>query len=433
MFDKAGLFMINKAQAEFRTRHNTDSREFATWYDNEDIQRLIWQIYQNIPANKKHNFLKPYVFYDNMEKDEATTLNKLLDVCHQLLREKNLKYLPFILKPRILPHFYAGIIHINPDYIYIFDPVGSNLNNVKFRDCFKVPSYNQIGDLRVIVASEKIQNTVYEEGLVSCGPLCVEFLDYIMNHPEIVPESNFPSSIIPPQFDELRQSDLEKYQTSILTIRQKHDRYLGQLSDEQLESNEFGDFYQELTSVLLSLESGDEDGEKYTDSVFQPSALTVKYNTEDIKHIIQQIYQNISPRMQQRFIQPHVFDTKTLNLDLELSARYQLLHEKNLNYFPFLFMSKLSQHFYAGLVLRNPNSVYLFIPNGVIPAHEKVEVHLGLSSKFFIANLPLVISPQANPRLPNNREVCTLLSIEFLDYIMNHEKTFEKGQVLKML
>lgn len=108
MFDKTGFFMINKAQTEFRTRNNVDSREFETWYANEDVQRLIWQIYQNIPADQKQHFLKPYVFYDNMEKNKVTRLNKLLDVCHQLLREHNLKYLPFILKPNRLPHFFAG-------------------------------------------------------------------------------------------------------------------------------------------------------------------------------------------------------------------------------------------------------------------------------------------------------------------------------------
>ncbi len=414
---------MNKAQAEFRSRYHTDSRAFATWYDNEDVQRLIWQIYQNIPSDKKHHFLRPYVFYDNMEKNKATTLDKLLDVCHQLLREHNLKYLPFILKPKIHPHFYAGFIHINPDYIYIFDPLGSTLNNVKFRDCFQVSRSNQIGDLRVIVSSEHIQNTVYEEELVSCGPLCVEFIDYIMTHPEVVPDSNFPNSIMPPQFAELMQSSLELYQTSIVTIREKHDRYLSQLSDEQLTSSEFEGFYQDITSALLYLET---EEEKNAVSEFQPSALTVNYHAEDVKHIIQQIYQNVSPKMQQCFSQPHIFDTNTLDLDSELSARYRILREKNLNYFPFLFKPKSSEHFYAGLVLRNPNSVYLFIPNGVIPVNEKLEVHLGLSSKFFIGNLPLVVSPQAQPRLPNNRNVCTLLSIEFLDYIMNHEKTFEK-------
>ncbi len=92
--------MINKAQTLFISRGNLDSREYSTWYDNEDVQHLVYQIYRSIPSTKKQFFAKPYVFFDNVEKNEATTLDKLLGVCHQSLREDNLPFLPFILKPR---------------------------------------------------------------------------------------------------------------------------------------------------------------------------------------------------------------------------------------------------------------------------------------------------------------------------------------------
>ena len=413
--------MISKAQLAFRTRHDSDSRAFETWYDNEDVQRLIWQIYQEVPENKKQLFAKPYVFYDNLEKDEATALDKLLEACFLLLREQNLKFLPFILKPRILPHFYAGFIHVNSDYIYIFDPVGTDLNNKKFRDCFKLSHSNQIGNLRVIVSAEQIQNTTYEKGLVSCGPICVEFLDYLMNHPEIVPESNPSESVISPLLIELKNNRFENYRDSMITLRNKHDRYLGQLSDQQLASTEFDGFYQEITSALLGL--GTEE-EEYASLVDQPSIPTINYSTKEIKQIVQQMYQNISPAIQQFFLEPHIFDNESLNLELELPERYQSLREKKLNYFPFLFKPKASPYFCAGLIINQPRSIYLFIPNGVIPAHKKWHTHLGLSSRFFIGDLPLIVSPQGQRHLPSNGTI----SIEFLDYIMNHKNAFEKPQ-----
>ena len=420
--------MINKAQTEFRTQDQADSRAFETWYRNEDVQRLIWQIYQDIPADKKYHFLKPYVFYDGLD-NEATTLDKLLGACHLLLLEQHLKYLPFILKPGMTQHFCAGFIHVDPDYIYIFDPLGSSLSTNSFRKRFGVSTSNQIADLPVIVSSEKIQNPRYEDkgGFVSCGPLCVEFLDYIMNHPEVVPDSSVPtSSIISPDFGALIESDPEGYRTFIVTIREKHDRYLSALSDELLASEAFQGFYQELTSALVSLGTVAEKDD--TVLGFEPSAFTVNYNTENVERIIQQIYQNTSPDMQPLFIRPHVYDSENLNLVDELPARHQILVEKKLNYFPFLFKPKLSQHFYAGLVVRNPKFVYLFIQNGAIqPAPSpNLIAHLGLLSRHFIGNLALQVSPLTLLGLPDNTNICTLLSIEFLDYIMNHEKTFKR-------
>lgn len=414
---------MSKAQTEFRTRDGTDSREFAVWYANEDVQRLIWQIYQNIPADKKRHFLKPFVFYDNMEKNKDTTLDKLLSACHHVLREHNLKFLPFIVKPKILPHFYAGFIHINPDYIYIFDPVGTNIQDAKFRDCFGVSKTNQIGDLRVIASAEKIQNTTYEESLVSCGPLCIEFLDYIMSNPELVPSTNMPNSIVSPQFTELMRSDFSNYTKSMLAIRKKHDRYLGQISDAALTEPEFQEFYSELTDALLDI---DADENESIDAI--PCSLIngINYRTQDVQRIIKQIYSSTRPDIQQNFSQPQVFEGETLNLSEELSNQHKILAQNNLKYFPFLFKPKSSQHFYAGLLVRNPNYVYLFIPNSAIPANENLTTHLGLSSKFFIGEHPLVISPQTTSMLYHNNNAYTLLSIEFLEYIMQHEKTFEK-------
>lgn len=416
--------MINKAQSNFRTRDGIDSRNFLSWYDNEDVQRLIFQIYQSIPENKKQLFAQPYVFLDGMEVDEDTALDKLLAVCHHHLQEQNRPFLPFILKPKILPHYYAGFIHINPDYIYIFDPVGTTITNKKFRDGFKVSQSGRIANLPVFVAKERIQNTQYEEGIASCGPICVEFLDYIMNHPETIPDSLSSSSIIPPIFTELMQSDMGTYQIAILGIRQKHDDYLGYLSDAQLRAEAVSAFYQEVTDILHNPYN---EESVIRENVHFKSSRPI-YNTAEIQLILRAMVQSLPAKRQQNFKEPPIFDSSIVNLDEEFPKQMQALRASSNKYVPFLLKPKSSQHFCAGLIVRNPAMVYLFIPSGLKPEQVSLQAYFGLSSKFEVGGISLINSAQYGFTLPNNGSASTVISLEFLHYIMQHEQVFESPQ-----
>jgi hypothetical protein len=46
-----------------------------------------------------------------MDWGDSPITDKLLAACHLLLLEKNLRYLPFILKPKTSQHYCAGFIH----------------------------------------------------------------------------------------------------------------------------------------------------------------------------------------------------------------------------------------------------------------------------------------------------------------------------------
>ncbi|PJD94275.1 MAG: hypothetical protein CK424_00165 [Legionella sp.] len=410
---------MTRAQKEFSSRDGQDSREFNTWYHNEDVQRLIWQMYQNLSQYQKNRFHKPYVFYDGL--DATTTLDKLLSICHDTLSNSDLKYLPFIVKPMNSAHYYAGFVHKNPNYIYIFDPLGSRIKNSKFRDFFHVSSSDKIRDLHLIVSSESVQNKAYEDRLASCGPLCVEFLNYIMQNPDAIPLDLFPSSIIPEQFDRLIKCDKDTYEAEIMAIRNEHYSYLGHLSNTQLSSQEFAEFYAKLTKTLT--EPYQFDKEKTT---CLPENFFCDYTTNESQKIIDLIYKNVSPEKQQNFSPPKIFDAISIDdFEKTLLNEHKILKEKKSNYFPFLFKLDASQPFYAGLVLQN--QLYLFVPGGALPNdNTQPHVHLGLRDKFFIKNrLAVLISQKENqPVLCQTKNMCTLLCTEFLNYIMQSDTAF---------
>jgi flagellar biosynthesis chaperone FliJ len=65
---------------------------------------------------------------------------------------------------------------------------------------------------------------------------------------------------------------------------------------------------------------------------------------------------------------------------------------------------------------------------GIHPSGDNVLDHLGLDNKFSIGDLALQMSLQNQSRLADNSHVPTLLCIEFLDYIMSHQQTFERPE-----
>jgi hypothetical protein len=227
---------LTQAQTDFITREQKDSRLFDTWYDNEDVLRLVWVMHQGLPKAQKNQFMDPYVFFDTYNTHD---IDEEIALCaKQLVEATNRRYYPFIIKPEIgSAHYYAGIIR--KDIVkgeprlttFLFNPTGSPEQVVQK---LKLPSHVLIGGESLVLSPHQVQTKDKDNGrLVSCGPLCVELIAYALQNPGWI-DSLDERFVLPPKLQQIKDSSLEEYQASIMALRSEHYQALAKVPDEQL-------------------------------------------------------------------------------------------------------------------------------------------------------------------------------------------------------
>lgn len=224
-------------QNKFRNRDEEDSRNFNVWYHNEDVQYLTWLYYQQIPASQKEDMLEPYIFFDGIGDTPSLTFDRLMEITREYFSSSKKTYFPFIFKPEIGgAHYMAGIVRKNSDGIklFLFNPLGYEKEYAKRR--LQLASSDKTGGMDLIFSPHKIQDKEKEDGpLVSCGPLCVEFLKYAMENPNWVADLD-EAFILPEEFTQYTKLEKTEYQSSIKKLREKHDNMLGKITDEHVDT-----------------------------------------------------------------------------------------------------------------------------------------------------------------------------------------------------
>lgn len=262
------LTPLSKAQFDFRNRKNEQEEgtesglDFNTWYHPEDVERLLWAFFQRLPEKSKAYFLGPYVFLDNLGHG-AFTFEKAIKWSKDLLIQSGKLYFPFIMKPETGgAHYIAGILRrTNTEdkdpVLFLFNPVGYTLERFKKR--LRVFGDFEISGVNYVLSPYTVQSEVKEatgERLVSCGPFCVEFIQYALEHPEWIDQLDN-QFILPDHLMAFISYEKEQYQIEVIKIRQKHDDLLSTIADKFLEFAVEGvqtilDFYAGITDYLFN-------------------------------------------------------------------------------------------------------------------------------------------------------------------------------------
>ena len=127
--------MTTKAAQDFIQRTSTyepedDGLLFKSWYDGEDVKRLILPQFLALDPQIKKEMLTPYIFFDGA--DNWSLDDKLAPLVDEL-ESSDKKYYPFIFKPEVASaHYVAGFLRKNEDIeqsisIVIFNPTGTTL------------------------------------------------------------------------------------------------------------------------------------------------------------------------------------------------------------------------------------------------------------------------------------------------------------------
>lgn len=229
---------LTHAQIEFIGREKQDSRLFNTWYDNEDVVRLVWAIHQSIPEVQRRQFMEPYVFFDSLEQHN---IDEEIAICiAQLSEATDKRYYPFVIKPELAgAHYYAGIIRKDmvkgyPKFTtFLFNPTGAPEHVVQK---LQLLSPFILGGESLALSSHAVQTQAKDKGgLVSCGPLCVELIDYALRHPEWI--DNLDERFrLPPLLQKIKDSQAEEYEKLILELREQHFQALANVGDGQLDA-----------------------------------------------------------------------------------------------------------------------------------------------------------------------------------------------------
>ncbi|MFC7781082.1 hypothetical protein [Legionella taurinensis] len=239
---------MGKATDEFRKRDNEkggfeDCREFSTWYDNEDAKRIAWTLFTRLPESKTRAlFLPPQVVFDGIyNRDIGDVLNIAADWFRKT--PEHVRYFPFIFKPELAgAHYMAGVfvkVAALGMKLVLFNPAGQ----------IKHLNLTKLDKLIPVYASPHALQTAKKDGgkLVSCGPLSLYFLEYVLNNPNWL-ETVDERFLLPNAL--ARFNDEETYKDNILTLRNRHDELLQTVSDEDL--NRVSDFYEPFDAMLLS-------------------------------------------------------------------------------------------------------------------------------------------------------------------------------------
>lgn len=342
---------MTKAQQDFRTREE-DSRQFQSWYHNEDCQRILWVIYhqmlasRSVPEEKKRDFLPPYVFFDGIDR---IPFDDLMSFCKNRLIKSGKRYFPILFKPEESgAHYISCLLRRDRDdqvTCFLFNPVGYPNSNAIERAKKKLGLISTVwvGGMRLVLSPHEIQSqakdgealllsdkTTTNKGLVSCGPIGIHFHHYALNHPDWIDSLderfNLPNDLL--QY----QCSVSDYRQRIETIRLSHDRLLGNLQDlslqdiEQFYESENDYFIQENEKRLHKLklrEIANEDFFDNPDSDFKEEFNDGEYEEseddliEEDNQVEESLLQKPSQVQQPRFTQNK---TSTMTEKSELTS-----------------------------------------------------------------------------------------------------------------
>ncbi|QRN03260.1 hypothetical protein GH742_04910 [Legionella sp. MW5194] len=239
---------MGKATDEFRKRDDEkggfeDCREFNTWYDNEDVKRIAWTLFTHLPESKtKALFLPPQVMFDGIySRDIGEVLNAAADWLRKAPEE--VRYFPFLFKPELAgAHYMAGVfvkVAALGMKLVLFNPAGQ----------IKHLNLTKLDKLISVHASPHALQTAKKDGgkLVSCGPLSLYFLEYVLTNPNWL-ETVDETFVLPESL--ARFNDEETYKDNILKLRNDHDTLLQTMADADLDK--VVEFYEPFDAELLS-------------------------------------------------------------------------------------------------------------------------------------------------------------------------------------
>lgn len=273
------------AQKKFISRDAMDSRHFETWLHNEDVQRIIWQLYREVPPQIKTNYTEPFVFVDNVD---TVSFDEIIDWAGSQLDLSDKLYFPFIFKPETGgAHYMAGIIRQDYDCkkLFLFNPTGYTKKMATARLKLRDPQGNNVaGDedqdgnfhygMDLVLSAHQVQNQQKDGGvLVSCGPICIEFLKFALNNPQWVMSLDDKFKL-PPQLEQLVSKEQEAYKQDIIALRKAHFETLSKISDQ--ETDHAMKFFAPRVDALLNrdVQNDDEDldwGESETEAELELS------------------------------------------------------------------------------------------------------------------------------------------------------------------
>jgi Ran GTPase-activating protein (RanGAP) involved in mRNA processing and transport len=274
-------FELSNAQDYFRTNEGQDSRLFNTWYANLDVQRIVWFIYQEELAKKatllaqdtldpsQNPYLDPFVFFDGLE---SFSFNEVMTLSKKLLLDSNKSYFPIIFKPELgSAHYMSGILRKELDgsfTFFLFNPLGYPDEEAKKRaqSRLELPSTTEVGGMKLIMCPYEIQSLSKDEGsLVSCGPLCIQFIEYALQHPEWITNLNEQFDL-PEELMHYTKDSPPQYKAGVETLRAAHDELLGKIPNDALD--EIDNFYAPMTQYFIdglskTIPIDDEDASSY--------------------------------------------------------------------------------------------------------------------------------------------------------------------------
>ncbi len=209
---------------EFTERDGQDSRQFDSCYNQEDVGRLVSTYYDLLSSEEQKDICRPMGFA--IEQLNASN-EKVLTVLITHLKKSEKKYLPFIFTPEIgAAQYVAGILRKTDDGIslLVFNPTGG-AKRIDF-GTFRTT-------LPMVISQHQVQTQEKDNDILkSCGPICVQFINFAMQHPDWI-EKSFKGQIeLPELFQPLMEK--EKYQQTIINFRQKDADLLMNLGDNLL-------------------------------------------------------------------------------------------------------------------------------------------------------------------------------------------------------
>ncbi|STX52056.1 Uncharacterised protein [Legionella busanensis] len=238
--------VLTRASREFRYRKEgnfvKDGRDFKTWYHIDDAQRLVWKYYNDIKDNFpfgtnqsiKDVMLPPYVSFDDDRLNVVNFFSVLINFFQQAENQHKV-FFPFMVKPETGgAHYIAGFLRRNPKGqvdIIIFNPIGLSKHDRIGTELAKLDK-DSLNIANIISSPHTIQSTEKDNGpLVSCGPICVEFLRIAMSNLDWLTMLDKDFKLPPDLLAPLQ----EEYQEIIQKYRLKHDQLLTQVTETDLD------------------------------------------------------------------------------------------------------------------------------------------------------------------------------------------------------
>jgi hypothetical protein len=212
--------------------NNPDLRQYQSWYDTDVLQYLT----HTLPEN--HDVFR-YVF--TLDNNEIQSYYKqFITLCHLSRELKKCIYFIGIEFPISQNHFIFGVI-LNEELL-IINPIGITSHKDFPTLLQNIKGYGKIK--RIYQSNMVLQTEKDNEGLFSCGPICVELMRHISELPlEIIIKSFITwqntgaeqvdlTSLLPLSLQKLPQLTIEAYHKAILEIRANHLELLQHFEDK---------------------------------------------------------------------------------------------------------------------------------------------------------------------------------------------------------